>query len=353
MTPTIPVANLHRFCTAALTAVGVGAADAKTTADVLVTTDTWGVFTHGTKSLRGYVKRLRGGGLRAAGKPKVLSDGPAWAIVDGDSALGMVSSVFAMDTAIAKAKKTGIAYVGLRNSCHFGAAGYYAWRAADAGLIGLANANDIPSVTAPGARTAVTGSNPFAYAIPAGKHPPMMLDMAISTVAGGKVYAARTLGKPIPGDWIVGADGKPTTDPSGFPQVGALLPMAGHKGYGIALLIEALSGVLSGAAITWQVGNWMQSDPSLPTRHGASFIAIDIDAMSSQGEFRARMDHLIDELHAAPKSEGSDRIYVPGEIEWGKRAVALQSGIPLPEDVLANLRGLADDLHLDLQTLWA
>ena len=115
--------DLHAFCVAALTKVGVGVADARTTADVLVTTDTWGVFTHGVKALRGYVRRLRGGGLRADARPEVVAGGPAWAVVDGGSALGMVTSVFAMRVAMAKAQECGVGYAGVRNSCHFGAAG--------------------------------------------------------------------------------------------------------------------------------------------------------------------------------------------------------------------------------------
>ena len=193
------------------------------------------------KSARLRAALVRGRTASQTATPVIARQGPAWAIVDGNSAIGMVTSVFAMQTAISKAKACGVGYVGVKNSCHFGAAGYYAHLAAREGLIGIAMANDIPSVTAPGARGAITGSNPLAYAVPAGSEPPIMLDMAISTVAGGKVYAAHALGQPIPDNWIVGADGRPTTDSSAYPFRGALMPMAGHKGYGLALLIETLS----------------------------------------------------------------------------------------------------------------
>src|SRR5262245_24191377 len=133
---TVQVDDLHAFCVDALGKLGVRDDDARTTADVLVTTDTWGIFTHGVKALRGYARRLRGGGLRPEGRPAVISEGPAWAVVDGDSALGMVTSVLAMQTAVAKARACGIGYVGVRNSCHFGAAGYYAHLAAAEGCIG-------------------------------------------------------------------------------------------------------------------------------------------------------------------------------------------------------------------------
>jgi LDH2 family malate/lactate/ureidoglycolate dehydrogenase len=312
-TRNISVAALREFTIRAFASTGVSQADATLAADALVTTDAWGVFTHGTKSLQGYLRRLRGGGLQATARPAVVSEKAAWAIVDGHSALGMVTSEFAMQLAIAKARAAGIAYIGVRNSCHFGAAGYYAWLAAREGLVGLAMANDIPSVTAPGARGKITGSNPIAYGVPAGKHRPILLDMAISTVAGGKVFAAQTLGQPIPDNWIIGPDGRPTTDASAFPERGALQPMAGHKGYGLALLIESLAGILPGGMFTRQVGAWMSSDPALPTHHGAAFIAIDAGLALPPGDFAKRVDALIDEVHTAPKADGAERIFVPGE----------------------------------------
>src|SRR6266540_6754704 len=170
----VSIGDLHAFCIEALTRVGVGDADARTTADVLVTTDTWGIFTHGTKALRAYIRRLRGGGLRMNGTPRVVDEGPAWAVIDGDSSLGMVSSVFAMNTAMAKAATAGIALVGLRNNCHYGAAGYYAAMALEKNMIGFSMANDIPTVNAPGARGSVMGSNPFAFAAPAGEERPIL-----------------------------------------------------------------------------------------------------------------------------------------------------------------------------------
>jgi len=338
----IPVADLQSFCSDVFRRAGLSEADAATGAEVLVTTDAWGVFTHGTKCLRGYVRRLLAGGLRSAGRPRVAAEGPAWAVVDGDSSLGMVTSVFAMQTAIAKARACGIAYVGVRNSCHYGAAGYYAWMAAREGLVGLSMANDIPSVAAPGSRGAITGSNPISYAVPAGRHRAILLDMSVATVAGGKVYAARTRGEPIPNTWLIGPDGRPTTDPSCYPETGALQPAAGHKGYGIALLIETLAGLLSGAEATWRIGSWMWDDGKGPTHHGAAFIAIDVAAMTAAGEFERRVESLIDEIHAAPRADGCDRLFVPGEMEWEKFDRAQRAGIILPPDVIASVREAAD-----------
>jgi ureidoglycolate dehydrogenase (NAD+) len=338
--------ELHAFCTEALRRAGASESHSRITADVLVMTDTWGVFTHGTKLLRDYVKRIRSGGLRTDTEPTVVASGPAWSIVDGGSCLGHVTSTFAMEDAIQRAKKSGIAYVGVKNSCHFGAAGYYAWLAAKAGLIGISMANDIPSVAAAGSRRCVTGSNPLAYAVPAGTRDPLLLDIAISTVAGGKVYAAYQRGEPIPDNWIIDSEGRPSTDSSLYPASAALAPMANHKGYGLALLIETLSGLLTGASVTWQVGSWIWGDATQPTDHGAAFLAIDISQIMPPQQFESRVNSLIDEIHAAPTADGVERVLLPGEREWNHRRKALEEGIALPSDVVGKLVALSQEIDL-------
>lgn len=345
----ISVEKLRRFAIETLRQTGLSEPDAVTTADVLVTTDSWGVFTHGTKNLRGYVRRLKGGGLQAAAKPKVVREGPAWSMVDADSAIGMVGSSFAMRTAMAKAKTVGIAYVGVHNSCHFGAAGYYAAMAAAEGMIGIAMANDTPTMTVPGGRSAVLGSNPIAFAVPTGDGHPILLDIATSAVAGGKVFAAAALGQSIPANWIVDAAGIPTTDPKVFPDAGALLPMAGHKGYGLALLVETLSALLTGASVAGHVLSWSFADASQPTGHGAAFIAVNTSALVPANQFRERVRKTMDEIRSAPKAKGTDRIYLPGELEWERRERALREGIELPDDVAANLRLLAAESGLNAE----
>ena len=347
---TVAVADLEPFCIAALRASGLSEADARLTADVLVTTDTFGVFTHGTKSLAGYVRRLEAGGLKAGAVPRIEAEGPGWATVDGQSAIGMVTSVMAMNTAIRKAAQTGAACVGVRNSCHFGAAGYYANLAAKADMIGIAMANDCPSMTVPGARAPVLGTNPFAYAVPAGEEDSIFMDVASSAVAGGKVWTAQTLGKKIPDTWVVDAEGLPTTDPFVYPDHGALLPFAGHKGYGFAVMIEVFSALLTGAGSRGEVGSWMICDPAQPTHHGAAFLAVNVGAMIPIEPFKRRVDAMIRDIRQTPKARGSERIYLPGEMEWQRRREALARGIPLPEDVLRSLRGLAK--HLGIETGW-
>lgn len=342
----VSIEDHHAFIVECLRHVGTSEQHALIVADALALTDSWGTFTHGSKLLNGYTSRVKHGGCRSNVDPEVVRDGPSWAIVDGHSTLGQVAATFAMQTAIGKAKEAGMAYVGVHNSCHFGAAGVYSAMAADENMIGISTANDIPSVAAPGSRKAVLGTNPFSYAVPARKYPPILLDMAMSTVAGGKVYAAHQLGKEIPDNWIIDADGQPTTDGSLYPENAALAPMSGHKGYGLALLMESLAGVLSGANLTWNVKAWISDDPSEPTHHGAGFLAFNIGVMQDINDFLDRVDGLIDEIHSAPKIEGVDRLYVPGEMEWERRDVARKNGITLPSDVVLSLKQMTQKIGL-------
>ena len=334
----ISVDALRSFCIRALTHIGMPARDAETTAEALVTTDSMGVFTHGTKLLSGYINRLKGGGYKVAGYPRIERQGPGWAVIDGDSALGQVGGMFAIETAIAKARTVGIAYVGLRNSGHIGAAGYFAAVAARAGFICHVVGNDIPSVAGPGSRGPVLGSNPYAYGIPVLGGDPILLDMATSAVAGGKVYAAQQRGEAIPPTWLIDEHGQPTTDGTLYPKRASLAPMAGYKGYGLGLWAEILSAVLPGGAMTWQVGTWMFDEASLPSRHNAGFIVIDVAAVAEPTEFAARIQHISDEIHTAPTAAGVERVLLPGEREWGLRRQALAEGIRLPEDVIEKLK---------------
>ncbi len=346
---TISIESLTTFCITALTKVGMSREDAETTANALVTTDAMGVFTHGTKLLGGYLNRLKGGGYRATAVPRIEREGPGWAIIDGESALGQVGSVFAMRTAMAKAKQVGIAYVGLTNTGHIGAAGYYAVLAAREGLIGMITGNDMPSVAAPGSRGAVLGSNPIAYGIPVGDGDPIILDMATAAVAGGKIYAAHQRGEPIPPTWLIGPDGKPTTDGSLYPYQASLAPMAGHKGYGFGLWCEILSGILPGGRITWEIGSWMFDDTSQPSRHNASFIAIDIAAMAPPEQFEQRLRKLIDEIHGVATADGVERVLLPGEREGLLWRRAQTEGIALPPDVIAKLEVVAKEFDVEFK----
>jgi ureidoglycolate dehydrogenase (NAD+) len=337
--------QLEDLCVEAMRRAGMMEADAATTAEVLVTTDTWGTHTHGTKQLRNLLKNFREGRMAVNARAELVGEGAGWARFDGHASMPMPTSVRAMETAIAKAKNTGIAISTVCNSGHYGAAGYYAWLATRHDMIGLSFTNVDPGVAAPGSRGSVLGTNPLAYAVPAGQEHPIILDIATSVVAASKIYALRSLGKPLPAGWIVDGDGLPTTDPSQYPLAGALLPMAGHKGYGIGLLVEVLTGVLGGGAFGSDVRSWVFGDAK-PVNQSHTFIAIHVGAFEPVAEFKERTDTLIRQIKNAPKAKGADRIWLPGEKEWEYRTEALVRGMALPEDVRASLRGLASDLGL-------
>ena len=339
--------DLKAFLVAAMRKCGLRAADAEVTADVLVTTDTWGTYTHGSKQLRPLLQ-LSPDRMDIRAKPEVIAEGSGWALVDGHYALATVTSCHAMRIAIRKARTAGIAFVGVRNSNHFGGAGYYANLAAQKDLIGLAMTNTNPLMAVPGAASMVLGTNPFSYAVPAGREKPVFLDIATSVVAASKAISAKALGQPVPPGWLVDKEGIPTTDPSRYPEEGALLPMAGHKGYGLALMIEILCATLTGADMLGEVKLWLEDHPG-PLNQGHAFMAIDIKKFMPAHRFKERMDRMIQEIKSAPKAKGSDRIYLPGEIEWDHRERALAQGMSLPEHVIERLAGLAVDWDLNLE----
>lgn len=343
------VEELTAFCLKAMDACGMRKASAQATADALVTTDTWGIHTHGSKQLRPLLG-LRPGRMDPKAVPEVVAEGPAWALVDGHSAIAPASACAGMEAAMRKAKAAGIGYAGVFGSNHFGAAAYYAAMALRNDMIGIAMTNVNPLVTVTGGKTAVLGTNPIAYAAPAGEEPPILFDIATSVVAASKVITARALGTTIPDHWLVDQEGRPTTDPSRYPDEGALQPMTGHKGYGLALLVEILAAVLTGSQMMSEVKIWLGEDPG-PLSQGHAFVAIEIDAIMGIDRFKARMDAAIREIRDSPKATGSDRIYLPGEMEWEKRETALREGMLLPEDVWQRLAGLAEDFGLDLAEL--
>ena len=324
--------DLKAFCTAAMVKAGLSAEDAELSAHVFVSTDTWGTFTHGTRQIRGLMQNARRGRLVATAQEKIVAEGPSWAIIDACDGMPPAISYRAVELAIAKARKSGMCYIGIRGSSHYGAAGFYANMIAENDMIGLSMCNVEPCMTVPGGKSRVLGTNPIAYAAPTGTDRTVMLDIATSAVAATKIFAAKNEGRDIPDTWLVDEDGIPTTDPTEFPEKGAQLPMAGHKGYGLAVLVELLTATLSGAAMMSGVHSWV-ADTDEPSNQGHAFIAIDVGAMMPLDQFHARMATMCKEIKGASTAKGGT-IFLPGEIEWNKREQALAEGIVMPEDVL-------------------
>lgn len=353
-TKRIKIEDLRAFCAAALEKNGMDREPAGITAKVLTWTDAWGTYTHGTKNLHNYIKKSRAGGMNLNAPVTVLREGPAYALLDGGHGIGMVSACKAMETAITKAASSGIAMAVVKNGCHFGAAGYYANMAAAKNMAGLVLSNVDPNMGAPGARGKVLGNNPLSYAVPKSpaKSPgtSIFLDIAMSTVASLKVIQARKDQKPVPDTWITDAAGLPTTDPGGYPEEGAMQPMAGHKGFGLALMTEILTGVISGGGIMNEIPSWLFS---MEEKNNVSytFIAVDISKFMAVELFLERIDDMVAALHNAPEAEGSQGVRYPGELGWKRAAAAEKTGIPLPEDVVLSLTGLEEESGIPIK--WA
>jgi LDH2 family malate/lactate/ureidoglycolate dehydrogenase len=322
-------------------AAGMPPGDAQVTADSLVDADLRGTHSHGVIQLPGYLERLAAGGINPRPAITIVATTPAMAIVDGDGGMGQVVSDYAMKLAIRKGKETGIGFVGVRNSEHFGACSYWSAMAVAEDMIGICSTNGVSCMPPFGGITGTIGNNPIAIAAPAGKELPVIIDMATSVVAQGKMRVAAARGEKIPKDWAITLEGEPTDDPSEGLK-GLVLPIAGYKGFGLAVAFEVLTAVLTGAPFAKQVP--LDPGPAEPLRIGHFFQAVDIAPMIAVPEFKSRMDELIRQIKESKLARGVSRIYAPGEIEEVTKADRLRSGIPLAPAVVDNLKSAAVSL---------
>ena len=324
--------------------LGVSGADAQIGADALVAADLRGVDTHGVIRFNPqawYVKWLSEGSMKARPDVRVISETPSTALIDGDRGMGMVIGHRAMEMAIAKAKHSGIAMVGVRNSRHYGMSAYYSMQALAHDMIGIAMTNASRQVVPTFGREPRFGTNPMCFAVPAAKELPFVLDMATTTAAAGKLELAARLGKAIPAGWALDESAHATNDPRIAQKARRLLPLGGsresgsHKGYGLAVLVEILCGVLTGTLTALNT----DQDP-----RGHFFGAIRIDAFRPLAEFKADMDRLIRELKSTPPIDGEKRVYVAGEIEFETAEERSERGIPLHPSVLKGLQEVSERL---------
>ena len=328
--------DLVTWSTTALERCGLQGADARLVADTLVAADLRGVHSHGVQRLPGYVRQIMAGETVASAQPEVVHRTATTAVIDAHRGMGQVAAHAAMQLAIELAQESAQGTVAVRNSTHCGALAYFSMMAPPAGCIGFAATNAGINMTPWGGSVKLVGNNPLAYAIPTGRDFPLVLDMATSVVAGGKLDVAHLRGEPIPVGWAVGPDGRPTTDPVTARQ-GALLPVGGPKGYGLAVVLDILCGVLAAGRFGAGLG-----EP------GASHFlqAIRIDAFGPLDAFLGRMDALVEQLHACPPAPEADRVYLPGEIEHELSQQHQRDGIPIPASLVTDLRTLAEDLGI-------
>jgi LDH2 family malate/lactate/ureidoglycolate dehydrogenase len=325
------------------------AADAATTAALMAEADLQGSDGHGSIRLVPYSKRIRAGGINLTPEIRIVEDRPALALLDGDNAMGHLVMKRAAEIAIAKARAAGVAWVGARRTNHAGPASLYARMPLAADMIGMyfavGNANHLPPW---GGLEMLLSTNPLAVAIPAGDEAPIVLDMATTVAAYGKVKARAQQGRAMPEGWMIDRQGKPLTDPKRAEE-GLLLPLggaeAGYKGYGLALIIGILAGTLNGAAMGRDVIDF-NKDQGTVTNTGQAILAIDVAAFGDVAAFKARIDALVRDLRASERLPDVERIWMPGEQSARRRADYMRDGIPLAAALFDMLDKFADELGI-------
>lgn len=355
----VPAEDLTNFCLRVFQKLGIPEQDARITSDVLVMADLRGIDSHGVARLRRYVDGLRTGMMVAKPEVTVLRETPATALIDAGAGLGQPVSHQAMQKAIQKAVEVGAGFVALRNSNHYGIAGYYAMMALEHDCIGMSMTNADVLVVPTFGRDAMLGTNPVAVAAPANEERPFVLDMATSTVPRGKLEVYERQGKPVPMGWATDDRGLGTDDAhrvlENFKERagGGLLPLggegellSGHKGYGLALWVDVFCAVLSGAAYATLVYPKTPDGKPMPANLGHFFGAWRVDAFRPVNEFKAAMDDLQQRLKNAPKAEGQDRIYIHGEKEYEKAEHYSRDGIPINPKVVEDLKAIAEEMDV-------
>lgn len=357
---TVDAERLRDFCIQVFEKLGVASGDAEIAGDVLVSADLRGVDSHGVARLsRYYVKYLKQGTVPARFETRIVHETPATAVMDGGAGLGLVVAYRAMELAINKAKDHYVGFVAVRNSTHYGMAGYYAMMALKHDMIGISTTNAKAIVLPTFGRDPMLGTNPISIAVPAGQEHPFVLDMATSIVPQGKLEIYERLGKRIPLGWATDEKGQLTADTSrALKNVierrgGGLLPlggvgeeMGGHKGYGLALAVDIFSGMLSGAAFLDLIDPTDERGRPLSSNLGHFFGAFRVDGFRPLTEFKAGMDDLVRRLRDSSKMEGASRIYIHGEKEFETAELRRREGIPLNPKVALDLQNIAKELGL-------
>lgn len=337
--------RLRRYCAGILGGLGVPDDQAELVATSLVEADLRGTASHGVNLVSLYVSRIREGSMKPRTEVRVLADDGTTLQLDGGLGPGQVAGVVAIDEAIDRALRHGVGAVSVREGTHLGALGYYTLRAAERGLFAMAFQNG-PTIVPPfGGITPLFSTNPFAYAIPTGEEAPVVFDIATTAIAGNKLILARKRGEPIPEGWAADENGVPTTDPQRA-SLNGLQWFGGHKGFGIAFLVEILAGVLTNSSYGRTERSASTFSGKARVAKGYLFLTLDVGRFLPLPEFRDRMDQLIRDVRSSETAAGVERIYVPGEIEHERRLENLEAGIPVAEGVIAELEAFGREFGL-------
>ncbi|MFI4932339.1 MAG: Ldh family oxidoreductase [Burkholderiales bacterium] len=343
---TVTFDRLQSYIAMAFARVGMPEADARQVATLMASADLQGSDGHGVLRLPQYVKRIRAGGINLRPNIRVVHERPGSAVIDGDNGMGHLVASRAVQVAIDKARHTGVAWAGARFSNHAGPASLYARMPIEHDMIGLyfavGNANHLPPW---GGAEMLLSTNPIAAGIPAGAEPPVVLDMATTVAAYGKVKAKIKAGEMMPEGWMIDRKGRPLLDPKRADE-GFLLPIGGHKGYGLALVVGLLAGTLQGAAMGRDVIDF-NKDSASTTNTGQAILVIDLHAFGDPAQFKARVDTLVRDLRGSERLEGVERIWLPGEQSHLRRERYRVEGIPVAPGVVADIAAMAREIGVE------
>ena len=343
----IQFAELKEFCQEAYQKAGVPGEESEIVADLLVRSDLRGVETHGVTRLPIYIQRLQKGYVRKEAQISLAKDKGPTTFLDAHGSMGHISAYRGMEKAIQKAEEYGIGWVSVKNSGHFGVAGLFPMMALKKDFIGYIVSNSAPMMFPWGGKQRIVGNNPLAYALPADLCLPVVLDFSLSVVSSGKLILCRKKGEKIPLGWAVDREGAPTEDPyEGYEGGGSLAPVGGHKGYGLVLVHEILTAVLTGGKWTRNIKSLYEEDPSGIQGTCHSFLALDPDCFIGREAFKKNMDAYVQTIKASTKAKDVEEILVPGEPEHRTEMKFLKEGIPLPPNTLKELISLAETLKI-------
>jgi len=346
-------AAISEFCAAVFKGHGIDQNDAGSLANALVDNELRGIKSHGLLRVKPYLEQYKSGMFVSGTEMEVLRETPLTAVIDGNNGIGMVVAGKAAAMAREKAEKNGIGCVCVRHSNHCGALGYWSTQLAGTDMIGISASNTPPILSAPSGSTRAIGSNPFSICVPAGESPAVCLDISNGVMALGKVHEYRRLGRQFPeGSWLDG-NGNPTNDPNANPVLDFIMrPVGGHKGFGLAVIVEIMTSLLSGGEYGTQISESVADTANgNPTSH--FFFAMRIDLFQDLPAFRAQMDEFIKYLHDLPVREGQAPVMVPGEPEARAKAAVQAQGMVLPEELVHELKELAAQAGVDPELLGA
>ncbi|HRT29124.1 MAG TPA: Ldh family oxidoreductase [Kiritimatiellia bacterium] len=338
---TVDHSALRDLCVAIQQGYGVSRVDATAVADCLVEANLMGLDTHGVIRLKFYMDRVKAGGNNPAPDMRIVRENACTALLDADNAMGPVGGKRAMELAIDKAEAAGVGVVLVRHCNHYGPAGHYVRMALERGMVGISLSNVLGSMPPTGGAQALIGNNPYAIGFPSGEECPVVVDGATSKSSWGKLFLCAQTGEDLPAECYTDKNGLPTLSPAAVMDGGALLPFAGHKGYGIAVAIELLTGMLADAALDHDIQH-PYKNLGTPGENSFFMLALRVDNFCDAASFRRRVDEWIRLIRGSRRASGVERIWLPGQKEHEIRAERLRNGIPLNDNMLEELSGLAD-----------